>query len=143
MKDLNPIGNLYHVQDGDRPLWVIAKDWQEALLLWRHQIRLENPDELLLRDSENQPDGISFIADVNDVRIPLRLLRFKLMELTWNRLEAEGHRKAAKIVNKLWGEIKNDDSILEVGQVPESKKEREDEDTDSQASSSGTEEQKS
>lgn len=58
--------NLYQIQDPDRPLWVIANDWRDALAKWRVRIRAENemkPEETC------EPSGISLIAE-NDDLIP-------------------------------------------------------------------------
>ena len=45
--------SLFHVKDGDRPLYVVAHDWNEALALWRDIITSENddcgPDELVVK----------------------------------------------------------------------------------------------
>jgi hypothetical protein len=56
--------NLYQVQDADRPMYVIARNWQGALELWRRQIRKEND---MRDDEECEPMGISLVADYHDI----------------------------------------------------------------------------
>lgn len=56
--------NLYHVQDPDRPLYVLAPDWIDALRAWQNQIRRENdmgPGE------EFQPTGIQLVARHDEI----------------------------------------------------------------------------
>lgn len=51
--------NLYRIQDDDRPMYVLAPSFSEALERWRALIRRENPG-----DPENEnadPEGISFV----------------------------------------------------------------------------------
>jgi hypothetical protein len=55
---------LYLIQDSDRPCYVIAHDWQDALGKWKIQIAKENdcpPHEV------EDPKGISFIAEGNEL----------------------------------------------------------------------------
>lgn len=52
---------LYHVQDGDRPMFIIAADFETALAQWRCQILIENDDEQSC--IEGAPDGIQCITD--------------------------------------------------------------------------------
>lgn len=59
---------LFHVQDGDRPMYVIASDWGCALAKWRAQIINENPD-CFDAGEQPQPDGIQLLA-VNDGPMP-------------------------------------------------------------------------
>lgn len=53
------MSNLYHVQDSDRPMYVVADGWQDAVDRWRAQIAAENPDSDC---SEDQPDGVTLVA---------------------------------------------------------------------------------
>lgn len=55
---------LFHVKDGDRPMWVVAGDWNEALHAWRQVIVQENDGAL---SDEEQPWGIDFVCDSNDL----------------------------------------------------------------------------
>jgi len=55
---------LFHVQDNDRPLWVIAKNYRDADLAWKKVIAEENDMEII--DVENAR-GISFICDDNEI----------------------------------------------------------------------------
>lgn len=56
--------NLYHIQDSDRPMWVVALDWPDALNKWKELVSFENeqtPDEI-------EPcQGIQFVCDSNDL----------------------------------------------------------------------------
>lgn len=52
--------NLYHVQDDDRPMHVIARDFNHAVECWRAQLQRENPDEDC---SEEQPCGVILLAE--------------------------------------------------------------------------------
>lgn len=60
--------NLFHVKDGDRPMFVIAADWQAALEAWRALIRKENPDEPA--DWSPDPQGIDFVAEGDELLLP-------------------------------------------------------------------------
>lgn len=57
--------NLYLVQDADRPLYVLARSWEEARELWQQQIKDENQGEC------DEPQGISLVAVAEDVMVPL------------------------------------------------------------------------
>lgn len=57
---------LYHIQDGDRPMYVIALSWQGALTAWQNIVARENKGTLPF---EHDPQGISFIADDADIII--------------------------------------------------------------------------
>lgn len=56
--------NLYRIQDDDRPCYVIASDWTQALFTWKAQMQREDPSEC---DVE-EPDGIELIAKGIDVQ---------------------------------------------------------------------------
>lgn len=58
---------LFHVQDGDRPMYVLAKDWGDALLQWQGLIRRENEIE---PNERIDPDGISLVADHDELLLP-------------------------------------------------------------------------
>jgi len=56
--------NLYHVQDADRPMWVVASNWNAALAKWKHVIAEENeqkPEEV------SEPQGIQLVCEANDL----------------------------------------------------------------------------
>jgi hypothetical protein len=57
--------SLFHIQDSDRPMYVLARDWSSALDAWWRVIRAENEGDDDLEDC----DGISKIADPNEVII--------------------------------------------------------------------------
>ena len=57
---------LFHVQDSDRPIYVMAPDWQDAVKLWRELVELENgaPEE---GERPYDPSGVALIADHDEV----------------------------------------------------------------------------
>lgn len=61
---MNKALSLFHVQDGDRPMWVIAENYGQAAERWREQIAKENPDDDC---GDDQPDGVSLIASGTDL----------------------------------------------------------------------------
>lgn len=58
---------LYHVQDSDRPLYVVAKDFGDAVKKWQHVIYNENGpfDE----GENNNPQGVYLICDDDELVI--------------------------------------------------------------------------
>lgn len=58
--------NLYHVQDSDRPMFVLGSSWQEALDKWRALIREEND----MQPNEScEPTGIQLVAEEDELII--------------------------------------------------------------------------
>lgn len=55
---------LFHVKDGDRPLYVVARDWNEALETWRTVIKSESDD---CGTDELQPWGIDHVCRPNEL----------------------------------------------------------------------------
>lgn len=51
---------LYFIQDNDRPLWVVAKDYGQAAYVWKKIVAKEN--ELPIDDVED-PYGIQYVCD--------------------------------------------------------------------------------
>jgi len=59
---------LFHVQDDDRPLYVVAESYQAAHARWAEVIRAENDMEL-----DEEPDfplGISIVCGADDLLLP-------------------------------------------------------------------------
>jgi hypothetical protein len=52
---------LYHIQDSDRPLWIVAPDWATAIEVWKRVIEQENDGAV------SEPDGVSMICDDDDI----------------------------------------------------------------------------
>lgn len=50
---------LYEVQDGDRPLFVVATDWADALEAWRKQCVTENPGT---EETDHDPLGVRYVS---------------------------------------------------------------------------------
>lgn len=65
---------LYHVQDGDRPMWVVADDFEHAARRWRCQVAKEDPDERAGPDDVEGPDGVTLVGEIGgdfpDVLLP-------------------------------------------------------------------------
>jgi hypothetical protein len=59
--------NLYHVQDADRPMWVIAPSWTVALARWKILVAVEN--DMPVAEVE-EPQGIQFVCDDRDLINP-------------------------------------------------------------------------
>lgn len=55
---------LYHVQDADRPMYVVASSFQEALDTWTAYIAGEN--DMKVEDVEG-PNGVSLICNGGDL----------------------------------------------------------------------------
>lgn len=56
--------NLYHIQDADRPMWVVAPNWTEALKRWTNRMALENdqkPEEV------ETCRGIQLVCEADDL----------------------------------------------------------------------------
>ena len=58
---------LFQVQDLDRPMYVVAVNWQDAIDKWGAKIREENPWE---PDAEVTPEGVNLICDAGDLLLP-------------------------------------------------------------------------
>lgn len=60
--------HLFHVQDVDRPLYVLARNYEEALRVWRDVIAIEND---ITDDAESeQPQGIHYLAGPDEIAAP-------------------------------------------------------------------------
>jgi hypothetical protein len=55
---------LFHIKDSDRPMWVIATDWEMALKKWTQFIATENT--MSIHDVE-KPLGIDFVCDSQEL----------------------------------------------------------------------------
>lgn len=54
---------LYHVQDTDRAMYVVASSWQEAVDRWKAQIREENESDPC---DDEEPEGVTKIAEAGE-----------------------------------------------------------------------------
>ena len=59
--------NLYHVQDNDRPMWVLANDYGEAVVKWK--LRMAQEDQIALNDVAD-PEGVQFICYADELILP-------------------------------------------------------------------------
>jgi len=55
---------LFHVQDNDRPLWIVAKNYGQAEFIYKKVVARENEVSI---DELEPPLGISFICDDSDL----------------------------------------------------------------------------
>ena len=55
---------LYNVQDGDRPMWVLANSFGDALTRWKYHIAKEN--EMDFKDVDD-PQGVHFVCDDDEL----------------------------------------------------------------------------
>ena len=53
---------LFHVQDSDRPAYVVAKTYSEAVSKWQHAVSAENDGEYA-----GNPSGISLLCDDDEL----------------------------------------------------------------------------
>jgi hypothetical protein len=58
---------LYHVQDADRPLWVIATSMADAVSTWKDQIVYEDPENYPKPEDVEEPQGVTLICGVDDL----------------------------------------------------------------------------
>lgn len=56
---------LFHIQDNDRPMYVVAESWQAALDSWKALVRAENDG-----DEGDEPNGIAIVCDQDDLLLP-------------------------------------------------------------------------
>lgn len=56
--------SLFQIQDDDRPMWVVAENWNDALAKWKAQIALENQ---LALSEVTEPKGILLVCEHNDL----------------------------------------------------------------------------
>jgi len=54
---------LYHIQDDDRPMWVMARDYSHAVSKWMVAVAQENKMEV--KDVE-EPRGVQLVCEDND-----------------------------------------------------------------------------
>lgn len=52
--------NLYHIQDDDRPVYILAETWGDAVHAWRLLVVEEN--DIGEDDEEPNPKGVTFVA---------------------------------------------------------------------------------
>lgn len=58
--------NIYLVQDIERPLWVVATSYTEALIRWEQNAARENDCAVWELDA---PQGIQLVAEYDEVLI--------------------------------------------------------------------------
>ena len=63
--------NLYLVQDSDRPIYIVARDYGHAVQRWRRVIFLENYDpEADSLDDVEEPEGAQLVAKGHELLLP-------------------------------------------------------------------------
>lgn len=55
---------LFHVQDSDRPMYVVAENWEKALRKWRNCVAAENEGT---DPEDHEPSGIQYVCDEDDL----------------------------------------------------------------------------
>jgi hypothetical protein len=73
---------LFHVQDSDNPMYVLAESWQDAADIWRKRLEEDCGGE-----GDEEPDGISCIADRED-DLDVRAARRDLLKFRSDIIEA-------------------------------------------------------
>jgi hypothetical protein len=58
---------LYHVQDGDRPMWVVADSYAMAVERWKEKVSDENPLDCPTKLDVGDPDGVTLVCDEDEV----------------------------------------------------------------------------
>ena len=53
---------LFQIQDFDRPAYVIADNYHEAITKWQHALYSESPDDYKNIDDVALPNGINLIC---------------------------------------------------------------------------------
>jgi len=56
--------NLYLIQDDDRPMYVVATDWERAMQKWTDHVCIENDCRA---DEMEGPKGIQLIAEDSEI----------------------------------------------------------------------------
>lgn len=56
--------NLYHIQDADRPMWVVAPNWTEALTRWKNRMAVENDQE---PEEVEECRGVQLVCEADDL----------------------------------------------------------------------------
>ena len=84
--------NLYEVQDSDRPIYVVAESWTQALEAWKEQMIFEN--ESTPGCGVPEPSGIRLVAenrgDMPDLLLP-RPARTEIQEICRAALQGPLH----------------------------------------------------
>lgn len=55
---------LFQIQDSDRPMWVIAESWNDALVKWKALIAVENDMSV---DEVTEPNGIMLVCESDEL----------------------------------------------------------------------------
>lgn len=61
--ETNP-NNLYRIQDSDRPMWVVAETYGQAVQRWKVQIALENNQQ---PSDVTDPQGVELVCESNSL----------------------------------------------------------------------------
>lgn len=67
------MNKLFHVQDADRPMFIVAADWTAALEAWRNLISREDDLDTMMRFQPElrliEPEGIMLVCGSDDLLI--------------------------------------------------------------------------
>jgi len=59
------VKKLFHIQDSDRPVYVVANSFTQALAKWQVLRGIENPE--MTQPSSEYPTGIVFVANNDEL----------------------------------------------------------------------------
>lgn len=59
--------NIYHIQDPDRPMWVISESYQDAIKQWKEFVAQENDTPVAEVDD---PAGVHLVCQHDELLIP-------------------------------------------------------------------------
>jgi len=55
---------LFNIQDSDRPMWIIATDFGDAVYRWKQKIADENDMAI---EQVDEPQGCQFVCDEDEL----------------------------------------------------------------------------
>lgn len=67
-------GKLFYIQDCDRPMYIVAGSWSEAVYSWKTIVAVENDDEI---EETSEPAGVSLIADEDEWASAVAVVQIK------------------------------------------------------------------
>jgi len=60
---------LFHIQDSDRPVWVVADSYQQAVDKWQKALYSESPDDYKDSEDVGLPQGIQYVCSDDELII--------------------------------------------------------------------------
>jgi hypothetical protein len=105
--------NLYLVQDADRPLYVVAADFGDALRQWQAQMLFESnlDSSTEEQDLDPQPQGVQLIAKGHEVLqakpVDDQSLREQLVQLVRRMVDSGKERHPTRFLDQTNAELVN------------------------------------